>query len=575
MQHRNPQGTPDSPPWLTEYGPGVDPEFRPLDAPNLAELVRRCSQQHARLPAFTLCLDSGLDASIDFQRVDRESDRFAAYLRYRLGVRPGDRVAVQTPNCLSYPVCAFGVFKAGAVLVNVNPLYTAPEMQRQLRDSGARVLVIIDMFTDKLADALPQTAVEHVVTLSVADFFPAPKALLVRAVLRYVKRLVPKPRQAVTPLRAALAAGSADVPRLLADQEIRRAPEDTAALQYTGGTTGAAKGAELTHANLLANLSQILAIAGPRLRPREDIVLTALPLYHIFAFTFNLLTFYTTGCRNVLCPSPRPPSNLRKAFEKYPITKFSAVNALFNGLLREDWFRARPPRTIDLSIAGGTALHTRVAEEWQSVVGTPICEGYGLSETSPVVAVNPPAGEVRLGTIGVPVPGTEVKLVDDEGAEVAPGEPGELAVRGPQVMRGYWQRPEETRSAMPDGWFLTGDIACVDARGYLRIVDRKKDMIDVNGFNVYPNEIEDCLASHPDIDEAAVIGIRQPDGGEQVRAYVVSHNPELGADDVIAWARKSLTNYKVPKDIVFRDELPKSPVGKILRKDLREDAGRG
>ncbi len=572
MEHRTPQEAPESLPWLREYGPGVDPDFQPLPDHNLADLVRRCAREHGTRPAFTICLDNGLDASVDFDRVDRESDRFAAYLRYRLGIQPGERVAVQTPNCLSYPVCAFGVFKAGAVLVNVNPLYTAPEMNRQLLDSGARALVIIDMFTDKLTEALQGTNVEHVVTLSVADLFPAAKGLLVKTVLRYVKRLVPTPPRAVTPLTKAPAEGDGDVQRLLADAGTQRAPDDTAALQYTGGTTGAAKGADLTHANLLANVSQILAIAGPVLRQRDDVVLTALPLYHIFAFTFNLLTFYATGCRNVLCPSPRPPSNLRKAFEKYPITKFSAVNALFNGLLREDWFRANPPRSIDLSIAGGTALHTRVAEEWRKVVGSTICEGYGLSETSPVVSVNPPAGEVRLGTIGVPVPGTRVRLVDDAGHDTAPGEPGELAVQGPQIMRGYWNRPQETRDAMPDGWFLTGDIACIDERGYLRIVDRKKDMIDVSGFNVYPNEVEDCLTKHPGIDEAAVIGVRQPDGVERVRAYVVSRDPELTEEDIIAWARKSLTGYKVPREIVFRDELPKSPVGKILRKDLRDDA---
>jgi long-chain acyl-CoA synthetase len=407
-----------------------------------------------------------------------------------------------------------------------------------------------------------------VVTVSVADFFPPLRRTLIRGVLKYLRRAIPTPTAAVTPLAEAVAAGTAHVDRLLAEDS-HRGSDDTAALQYTGGTTGVAKGAELTHANLLANIAQIQAIAAPVLRPRREVVLTALPLYHVFAFTFNLMTFYAAGCHNVLCPSPRPPANLRKAFQKFRVTKFSGVNALFQGLLNEPWFRDNPPRSIDLTIAGGTALHSHVAQQWRQVVGSPICEGYGLSETSPVVAVNPPAGEVRVGTIGVPVVGTEIRLLDDADRDVPAGESGELAVRGPQVMHGYWNRPAETENAMRGGWFHTGDIAQMDARGYLRIVDRKKDMIDVNGFNVFPNEVEDCLAGHPDIAEAAVVGVRQEDGGETVRAYVVSRNPELGADDITAWARQRLTAYKVPKHIVFMEELPKSPVGKILRKELR------
>ncbi|WP_435104504.1 AMP-binding protein [Arhodomonas sp. AD133] len=563
---------PDAQPWRNEYGEGVPTTFQPLPDANLAGLVRRSAREHGNATAFTVCLDNGMSADLSYDEVDQASDAFAAWLRDEAGIRDGDRVALQTPNCLAFPVCAFGIFKAAAVLVNVNPLYTAHEMNHQLRDSGARVLVIIDMFADKLTEALTQTGVERVVTLSVADFFPWVKGTLVRTVLKHLRREIPTPPMTVTPLAEAVARGRRSGRALRLAGDPARSSDDTAVLQYTGGTTGVAKGAELTHGNLMANVSQILALAGPVLNPGRDVVLTALPLYHIFAFTFNMMAFYATGCRNILCPSPRPPSNLRKAFERFEVTKFSAVNALFQGLLREEWFRARPPRSIDMSISGGTALHRSVAEEWRQVVGSPICEGYGLSETSPVVSVNPPAGEVRLGTIGIPVPGTEIRLVDEEDNDVAPGEAGELAVRGPQVMRGYWNRPEETAEAMRGGWFHTGDVARMDERGYLAIVDRKKDMIDVSGFNVYPNEVEDVLNTHPDVNEVAVVGIADAEGNERVRAYVVSRDPALTEEAVIEWARRELTGYKVPKEVIFREELPKSPVGKILRKDLRREA---
>ncbi|WP_018719351.1 long-chain-fatty-acid--CoA ligase [Arhodomonas aquaeolei] len=556
-------------PWLDAYGPGVSGEYQPLPDTDLAALVRRAAREHSSAPAFTVCLENGMTASLSFTEVDRASDAFAAWLRDEAGITPGERVALQAPNNLAFPVCAFGTFKAGAVLVNVNPLYTAHEMNHQLRDAGARVLVIIDMFADKLPEALRDTDVSRVVTLSIASFFPWLKSRLIRGMLRYIRREIPAMPMAVTPLEQAIAEGERGADALRAAPP-RRGSDDTAVLQYTGGTTGVAKGAELTHGNLMANVAQTLTIAGPVLRPGKDIVLTALPMYHIFAFTFNMLTFFTTGCRNILCPSPRPPAKLRRAFEQFAVTKFSAVNALFQGLLREPWFRENPPRSIDLSVSGGTALHTHVAEEWERLVGSPICEGYGLSETSPVVAVNPPAGEVRLGTIGIPMPGTEVRLVDEDDEDVPLGVPGELVVRGPQVMRGYWQRPEETATAMRGGWFHTGDVARMDERGYFSIVDRKKDMIDVSGFNVYPNEVEDVLGAHPDIDEVAVVGVRDDEGDEHVHAFVVSGNPSLGEAEVRQWARRELTGYKVPERVFFRDELPKSPVGKILRKDLRK-----
>jgi len=561
-------------PWLNEYGAGVPRELEQLPYANLAQLVSASAAKYATKPAFTICLDNGLNATLTYQEMDQASDAFAAYLEHELGLKKGDRVAVQAPNCLAYPICAFGIFKAGCVLVNVNPLYTAPEMNHQLKDSGAKVLVIIDMFADKLTAALNGTQVNTVVLASVVDFFPQPKQSLLKFVLKRVKKAVPACPMPAVPLPRALKLGKGHLGRGLKRGEgLTR--DDTSVLQYTGGTTGVAKGAELTHGNLLSNLAQVLAISKPSIQEGKDVVITALPLYHIFAFTANMLTFLSVGGHNVLCPSPRPPSNLRKAFELFPPTKFAGVNVLFQGLLREQWFRDNPPRTLSLTFAGGTALHPHVAEEWKKLVGSGICEGYGLSETAPVVTTNPVGGEIRLGTIGIPVQGTEIRILGDDGQPLGYNQPGELAVKGPQVMRGYWGRPEATAEVLQDGWFRTGDIAEMDERGYLKIVDRKKDMIDVNGFNVYPNEVEACLNAHPDVLECAVVGVKSPTGGETVRAYVAPANDKLTAAELEKWCRSQLTAYKVPKEFVFKKELPKSPVGKILRKDLRQEANQG
>lgn len=563
----------DGEPWSNGWGPGVARQFSPLPYRNLGELVRRASVDYAGKTAFTICLDNGLNASLKYHQVDVLSDRFMAYLRHEIGLQPGERVALQMPNCLPYPIATFGIFKAGCVLVNVNPLYTATEMNHQLKDSGAKVLVIIDLFADKLPKALEGTAVEHVLLVSVADFFPWAKRTLIKTVLR-LKGQLPRVRVPTKRFTDALTRGARKLRHPAVNDMQDRGADDLAALQYTGGTTGVAKGAELTHANLLANIAQIQAVAGPLIRRGEDTVLTALPLYHIFAFTFNLMCFYMMGCRNLLCPSPRPVSNLRKAFETFRVNKFSGVNALFHALSHEEWFRNNPPRFLDLSVAGGTALHTSVGEEWRKLVGSPVVEGYGLTETSPVLAVNPPLGEIRPGTVGIPLPGAQVRIVDENDEPVPPGESGEVVGRGPQVFRGYWQRPEESAQALRGGWFHTGDIGIMDERGYVRIVDRKKDMIDVSGFNVFPNEVEDCIDGHPDILEVAVIGVPAATGGERVRAYVVSCNPKLTAEEVIAYCREHLTAYKVPKEVIFRQDLPKTPVGKILRKDLREEARR-
>lgn len=561
----------DGLPWTAHYPEGTRPELPELPAATLPDLLRQSGAQYADLTAFTQCMPNGMNGSLRYRDVDRLSDDFAVYLREVVGLAAGDRVAVQVPNCLSYPVVAFGVFKAGCVLVNTNPLYTPPEMIHQFADSGAKALVIIDMFADRLPEVLPETSIETVITASISAFFPRTVATIITATQRYWSRTLPPITVPHTPLRDALSKGRAkregghDPAGYLTDID----GDTLAALQYTGGTTGVSKGAMLSHRNLVANTLQTLEMTRSFLRSGEETVLTALPLYHIFAFTLNLLVFHTVGGRNILVPSPRPPSNLKRAFENYPITWLSGVNTLFNALLNERWFLEHPPRTLQASAAGGMALHAAVAQRWREVTGTPIVEGFGLTESSPVLTFNPLGGTVKDGTIGIPIPSTEVACVAEDGTPLPPGQPGELVARGPQVMQGYWQWPEETAETLRDGWLHTGDIAEMDEDGYFRIVDRKKDMVVVSGFNVFPNEVESVLAAMPGVREAGVVGVPDPVSGEAVRAYVALEDPALTEADIIAYARERLAGYKVPKVIEFRDDLPKSLVGKILRKDLR------
>lgn len=570
----NQSGRPDRP-WHATYGADVAPDLPPLRHQSLAHLVQDACARHAKRTSFTCVVPNGMNGSLSFAQVDRMSDDFAAFLHHTCGLRRGGRVAIQLPNGLPYPVAAFGVFKAGGVLVNTNPLYTPSEMLHQFRDSGAEVLVICDMFADKLAEVIPQTGIRTVVLAGVPEFFPRIPEAVVRIVQKVWSRTLPPIPPLEVPvvrMRAALAAGRAAGGNVR-DWWAGLQPDELAVLQYTGGTTGVAKGAMLSHRNLLSNLDQVLSMGRSRMGV-DDCVLTALPLYHIFAFTCNLLSFFDVGARNVLIPSPRPVQNLQRALENYPITWITGVNTLFNALMNEEWFAAFPPRRLVAAIAGGTALHQSVAQRWTVMTGTPIAEGYGLTETSPLVSFNPLSDRARPGSIGVPVPGTDVALVDDDDAPVPPGQPGELIVKGPQVMMGYWQRPDETEKAIKSGWLYTGDVAVMEDGGFLRIVDRKKDLVLVSGFNVYPNEVEDCLAKIPAVLEAAVVGIPDGASGEAVRAYVV-RNPDydgtLNIDEIIAHCRKHLAAYKVPKSIVIRDELPKSPIGKILRKDLKAE----
>jgi long-chain acyl-CoA synthetase len=562
-------------PWLASYGTTIPQDLPPPSYASLADLVDRACTTYAKRRAFTCVVPNGMNGTLSYAQVGAMSDAFAAYLRQDCGLQPGDRVAVQLPNGLPYPVVAFGVFKAGCVLVNTNPMYTPSEMIHQLNDSGAKVLVIVDMFADKLAEVVPQTDLQAVVLAGVPEFFPKLPETIVRGVQKVWSRtLPPVPKLAVPVLRmrAALAKGRAHGADVRAYWTGTK-PEDLALLQYTGGTTGVAKGAMLTHGNMLANLAQVQSVSGG-LMATDDCVLTALPLYHIFAFTANLLTFFEIGARNILIPSPRPVQNLQRAIENYPITWITGVNTLFNGLMNEEWFAAYPPKKLRAAIAGGTALHEAVATRWRAMTGTPLAEGYGLTETAPLVSFNPLDDRAKPGSIGIPVPGCDVVLVDDDGKPVPIGTPGEVMVRGPQVMSGYWHRPEETAKTLQKGWLFTGDVAVMDADGFLRIVDRKKDLVLVSGFNVYPNEVEDALAKMEAVLEAAVVPIPDAKTGEAVRAYVVK-NPDfagdVSTDDIIRHCKALLTDYKVPKSIIIRDELPKSPIGKILRKDLKAE----
>ena len=556
-------------PWTGHYPSGVAADLAPSPFSSLPEMLVAAAADYSSATAFTACLPNGMNGSLTFAEVDRNSDSFAAYLREELGLHPGDRVAVQMPNSLAYPVVAFGIFKAGCVLVNTNPLYTTPEIARQCGDADVAAVVVIDMFADRLAPALASLGNPPVILTQLTEFFPRYVAGTVRLVQRVWNRALPPIIFPATRLTDALSRGA----QLTASDPSAYwrdlGTDDLAALQYTGGTTGVSKGAMLTHGNLIANCEQMLQFLGKTLRPGEDCVLTALPLYHVFAFTVNLLGFYIRGAHNVLVPSPRPPVNLKRACENYPITWITGVNTLFNALCQERWFLDHPPAHLRASVAGGMALHASVAARWEEVTGTPIVEGYGLTESSPVLTFNPLGGLVKPGTVGIPLPGTVLRCTDDAGADVAPGEPGELRARGPQVMRGYWRQPDESAATVPDSELRTGDIAVMDDDGYFRLVDRKKDLILVGGFNVYPNEVEEVLSAHPLVTEAAVIGMPAGEAGERVRAVVVRSTTDLTAELLRAWTAEQLAGYKVPRDFVFVDELPKSPVGKILRKDVR------
>ena len=562
-------------PWTQFYQP--DAAFDPDDllAPSLAQMIKNSCLEHDDRAAFSCMLPNGSHASLSYVELDAQSDNLAFYLRRELGLQPGDVVALQSPNCLAYPVVAYGVLKAGLMLTNINPLYTERETAHQLQDSRAKALFVVDLFGDRVAPALDGSDVVQVIRLSIVDLFPPAQRALIGAYLKYVQRLVPPMKARSVPLIQALKVGEQH--RKKSGDRVERLFEhvgldDVAVFQYTSGTTGRSKGAELTQRNLIANLTQSHVMTGHMLRQQQEQTILVLPLYHVYALVISAMAGMRLGTHTVLIPNPRPLVNLKPAFEKFPPTYLPGINTLFQGLLREDWFIDNPPDTMRFCFSGAAPLQQATAEAWQEVTGARIFEGYGLTEGTCVVASSTLDERTKPGTVGIPIPGTEIKLVDGDGREVPAGERGEVVIRGPQVMKGYLGRPEATAETIKDGWLHTGDIGIFDEDGFLSIVDRKKDMIIVSGFNVYPAEVEDALATLDGVGEVAVIGMPSDETGEAVRAYVVRKSPTLSEDDVIAHAREYLTNYKRPRQVVFVDELPKSPVGKVLRRELRDMA---
>jgi len=549
--------------WLNRYPADVPAEINSERYTSLIDLFEQAAKRYADQPAFI-----NMGQTMTFRKLEERSRAFAAYLQEGLGLKKGDRVALMMPNLLQYPIALFGVLRAGMIVVNVNPLYTPRELEHQLNDSGASAIVLVSNFAHTLEKVVDKTQVKHVILTRLGDQLSPAKATLVNFVVKYIKRLVPKYNlpNAIS-FRSAMHQGyrlQYVKPDIIND--------DLAFLQYTGGTTGVAKGAMLTHRNMQANLEQTKATYGSLLREGDETVVTALPLYHIFALTVNCLLFIELGGCNLLITNPRDIPGLVKELGKYPFTSITGVNTLFNALLNDKDFQKLDFSSLRLSAGGGMAVQKAVAERWETLTGHYLLEGYGLTECSPLVSVNPYDITCHNGSIGLPVPSTDIKLVDDQGNEVAEGEPGELCIKGPQVMLGYWQHPKATDEVLKNGWLRSGDIVTVDHEGFLRIIDRKKDMILVSGFNVYPNEIEDVLMQHPKVREAAAIGVPSDLSGEAVKICVVKKDDSLTKDELIEHCRRSLTGYKVPKIVEFRDELPKSNVGKILRRELRDEA---
>ena len=559
-------------PWTAFYGTSVR---KTIDTPafrTIGDFISATAALYGDQPAFTTCLPNGMNGTLSYAQADEMSDALPVYLREIAGLTTGDRVAIQVPNCLAYPIAAMAVFKAGCVLVNVNPLYTPEEMAKQFADAEPSAIVVVDMFADKLAEAMQGHPIPNVIVTRIAEYFPAMPKAIVGAVQKYWDKTIKPVTLPHIRLPEAVKAGRAkhaETHNALESYRQSIEPDDVACLQYTGGTTGVSKGAMLTHSNILMNMEQTMELIE-QFEKGKEVALTALPLYHVFAVTVNFLGMFSQGAHNILIPNPRPLTNLKRAFENYKITWLSGVNTLFNGLTGEVWFLDTPPKHLKFASAGGMATQGVVAERWEEITGKPLLEGYGLTESSPILTFNP-FGKSRVNSIGVPLPSTDVKCVDEDGADVPLGEPGELIAKGPQIMKGYWKKPEETAKTIQNGWLLTGDIGVMSEDGYFSIVDRKKDMILVSGFNVYPNEIEDAIAAHPGVEEVAVIGVPDGASGEAVKAFVVKRDDTLTKDAVRAYCKEHLTGYKVPKMVEFREELPKSNVGKILRKDLRAE----
>ena len=550
--------------WLNSYEQGVNAEIDITQYSSISDVFRQSVEKFAHQPAF-----QNMGKTLTYAEVGKLAEDFASYLQNVLKLPRGERVAIMLPNLLQYPIALFGILQAGLVAVNTNPLYTPRELEHQLKDSGATTIIVLENFANTLELVLPRTQIKHVIVASVGEMFGFFKGTLMNFVLRKIKKMVPEYRiSGAIPFQTTLKEGAAHTFR-----PVTLTREDTALLQYTGGTTGVAKGAILSHGNICANMLQAKEWIKNQLREGKETVIAALPLYHIFALTVNLMIFTNAGSKIILITNPRDMKGFIGELKKERISVFIGVNTLFNGMVNQPDFATVDFSNLRLTLGGGMATQKAVAEKWKKITGTPIVEAYGLTEASPGVCCNPLNIEAYSGGIGLPVPSTEVELRDADGKEVGVGQPGELWVRGPQVMQGYWNRPEETAKTIDARGFLeTGDIAVMDEKGWLKLVDRKKDLIVVSGFNVYPNEIEEVVSHNDKVMEVACIGVPNEKTGEALKVFVVKKDPSLTKEELIEFCRTELTAYKVPKDIEFRDELPKSNVGKILRRELREQA---
>ncbi|WP_250658396.1 AMP-binding protein [Alkalimarinus coralli] len=545
-----------------KYPPGVPAEIDPNQYSSVVDVFEKSCKKFSDKPAF-----SAIGVTLTYGELDQLTKDFAAYLQNKTTLKPGDRIAIQLPNLTQYPIVVFGAMRAGLVVVNTNPLYTKRELEHQFNDSGAKALVVLANMASLAQEVIPHTSIEHVIVTEIADMHSPIKRTVMNAAVKYIKKMVPAFNiPGAVSFNKALSAGAkytfkpVDVSR-----------EDIAVLQYTGGTTGVAKGAMLTHHNLVCNMLQLKPLLTAKLGEGQETVIAPLPLYHIYSFTLNCGIMVITGNHSVLIPNPRDIPGFVKELKNWKFSCFMGLNTLFVALCNNEEFQDLDFSSLKVTASGGMALTKDAAKMWKTVTGCDVAEGYGMTETSPVVTINP-LNNIQIGSIGMPVPSTLVKTVDEEGNDLPIGEVGELCAKGPQVMKGYWQRPDETaKTITEDGWIKTGDIGLVQDDGYIKIVDRKKDMILVSGFNVYPNEIEDVLVGHPDIIECAAVGIPDLKAGEAVKIYAVTSNPNLKDSELKEFCRERLTAYKVPKVFEFRDELPKTNVGKILRRELRDE----
>ena len=552
-------------PWLKNYPTGIPVNIDPDAYATLVELLEETFGKYRKKPAF-----SCMGKELTFEQVDKLSKQFGAYLHSR-GLEPGDKIALMMPNTLQYPIALFGALRAGLVVVNTNPLYTPREMRHQFTDSNAKAIIIAENFAANLEQILKDTSIKTIITTSIGEMLGFPKKQIVNFVVRRLRRMVPKYNiPNTTTFTEALKQG-----KRFTIKAFQGRADDVVLLQYTGGTTGVSKGAMLTNRNLVANMLQIRAWMMPFLKEAEEIALCPLPLYHIFAFTVNCLALMSFGTRSVLVTNARDLNSVIQAMKDYKITLITGVNTLFNALVNHKDFTTVDFSHLKVTVGGGMAVQRPVAEQWQKLTGCFLAEGYGMTESSPVAAVNPLDGKGRLGTIGLPVSSTDLRIVDQMGNVLGPNQVGEIQIKGPQVMKGYYNRPEETAKTITDGWLSTGDMGQMSEDGFFQIVDRKQDMILVSGFNVYPNEIEEVVASHPKVLECAAIGLPDEKSGEIVKLFVVKKDASLTEKEMIAFCRENLTGYKVPKELEFRTDLPKTNVGKILRRALREEAMKG